>query len=359
MLYKELKKRALPPLPATREEMIDVIHRELFGTLPSPEFSYSVSEPTVICPYFANRTVTHSEVLMTVTIGGASNSFYIDRLLHTDGRPRPTVILNNFNRMGESRYFPIEEMSETDFNFLSIFYKDISSDDGDFSTGLAPMLLPNGQDTNTTCGKIGIWAWANMRVMDYALTLPETDAKNVAIVGHSRLGKTSLYTGMMDERFRFVYSNAAGCAGDTLAHGNTGFDRPHWVYQGGELIEDIVKNFPYWFCKNYHKYAERSIADCFDQHFLLATIAPRYLFIGTCASDNWADTKGEQLCALAASEAWERMGLSGFLDASDRYVEMYEERIDGHIGFAKANTFHFLTRHNWASFLRFMQKHLA
>ena len=163
---------------------------------------------------------------MTVTIGDASHSFYIDRLLHTDGRPRPTVILNNFNRMGESRYFPIEELSETDFNFISVFYKEISSDDGDFSTGLAPMLLPNGQDTDTACGKIGIWAWANMRVMDYALTLPETDAKNVAIVGHSRLGKTSLYTGMMDERFRFVYSNAAGCAGDTLAHGNTGHDHP-------------------------------------------------------------------------------------------------------------------------------------
>ena len=359
MLKQELLRRNLPALPETREEMIAVIKERLFGELPSPAFSVSVSEPTVIYDGFADRTVTHSEVVMTVTIGEQSHSFHIDRLLHKDGLPRPTVLLNNFDRMGESRYFPIEEMSEYDVNFLSVFYKEVSSDDGDFSTGLAPMLLPNGQDTDTTCGKVGVWAWAAMRVMDYALTLPEVDPKNVAIVGHSRLGKTTLYTGMLDERFRFVYSNAAGCAGDTLARGNTGFNRPHWVYEGGELIEDIVKNFPYWFCKNYHKFAQTSIPEGFDQHFLLASVAPRYLFIGTCASDNWADTKGEQLCALAASEAWERMGLSGFLDASDRYVEMYEERIDGHIGFAKANTFHFLTRHNWASFLRFMQKHLA
>ena len=359
MLKQELLRRNLPALPETREEMIAVIKERLFGELPSPAFSVSVSEPTVIYDGFADRTVAHSEVVMTVTVGEQSHSFHIDRLLHKDGLPRPTVLLNNFDRMGESRYFPIEEMSEYDVNFLSVFYKEVSSDDGDFSTGLAPMLLPNGQDTDTTCGKVGVWAWAAMRVMDYALTLPEVDPKNVAIVGHSRLGKTALYTGMLDERFRFVYSNAAGCAGDTLARGNTGFNRPHWVYEGGELIEDIVKNFPYWFCKNYHKFAQTSIPEGFDQHFLLASVAPRYLFIGTCASDNWADTKGEQLCALAASEAWERMGLSGFLDASDRYVEMYEERIDGHIGFAKANTFHFLTRHNWASFLRFMQKHLA
>ena len=37
-----------------------------------------------------------------------------------------------------------------------------------------------------------------MRVMDYALTLPGTDADNVAILGHSRLGKTALVTAMMD-----------------------------------------------------------------------------------------------------------------------------------------------------------------
>lgn len=359
MLREELKKRALPSLPETREELVGAIIQGLFGELPRVDYTVEVSEPTVIYAYFANRTVTHSEVLMTVHIGGKSHSFHIDRLLHTDGKPRPTVILNNFNRMGESRYFPIEELSEREVNFLSVFYKEISSDDGDFSTGLAPMLLPNGQDTDTTCGKIGIWAWANMRVLDYALTLPETDARNVAIVGHSRLGKTALYTGMMDERFRFVYSNAAGCAGDTLARGNTGFNRPKGVYQGGELIEDIVRNFPYWFCKNYLRFAETSIPEGFDQHFLLATIAPRYLFIGTCATDDWADPKGEQLCALAAGEAWERMGLSGLLNADDRYLTPDEVRPDGHVGICQSNTFHYLTRHNWKRFLDFMEQHLA
>lgn len=358
MLKEELIRRALPALPDGREEMIDIITKELYGTLPTPDFTFTVSEPNIINAYFANRTVTHSEVTMTVTIGDKSHTFHIDRLLHTDGEPRPTVILNNFDRMGASRYFPIEELSEKNVNFLSIFYKEISSDDGDFSTGLAPMLLPNGQDTDTTCGKVGIWAWANMRVLDYALTLPETDAQNVAVVGHSRLGKTSLYTGMMDTRFRFVYTNAAGCAGDTLARGNTGFGRPKWVYAGGELIEDIVRNFPYWFCKNYHKYAKTSIPDTFDQHFLLATIAPRHLFVGTCATDDWADPKGEQLCALAASEAWEREGLTGLV-GSDHYITAGEALLDGQVGICQANTFHFLTRHNWARFIEFIEKHKA
>ena len=122
MLKQELLRRNLPALPDTREEMITVIKERLFGELPSPAFSVSVSEPTVIYDGFADRTVTHSEVVMTVTIGEQSHSFHIDRLLHKDGLPRPTVLLNNFDRMGESRYFPIEEMSEYDINFLSEFF---------------------------------------------------------------------------------------------------------------------------------------------------------------------------------------------------------------------------------------------
>lgn len=359
MLKEELIRRALPTLPKTREEMIEIIDREMYGTLPAADVTMTASEPTVINAYYANRTVTHSTLTLTLDFGGGkTHSFPVNRLLHNDGRPRPTVILNNFEPMGASRYFPIEELSEYDVNFIALCYKDITSDDGDFTTGIAPILLPHGQDTDTTCGKVALWAWANMRVLDYALTIPETDPQNVAIVGHSRLGKTSLYTGMHDERFRFVYSNAAGCAGDTLARGNTGFDRPKRVYQGGELVEDIVRNFPYWFCKNYHKHAETSIPEGFDQHFLLASIAPRYLFVGSCATDDWADPKGEQLCALAAGEAWERQGLTGLV-TPDRYMEPTEELIDGHVGFSKANTFHFLSRHNWASFLRFMQKNLA
>ena len=62
--------------------------------------------------------------------------------------------------------------------------------------------------------------------------------------------------------------------------------------------------------------------------------------------------------ALAAGEAWERMGLSGLI-TPDRYINHGEALLDVHIGFIKANTFHFLTRHNWRNFLNFMQKHLA
>ena len=180
----------------------------------------------------------------------------------------------------------------------------------------------------------------------------------VAIAGHSRLGKTALVTAMMDRRIRYTFSNAAGCSGDSLARGNSGLARTFTRDTSkGELIEDIVKMFPYWFCKNYYKYTETNIPEEFDQHYLPATLAPRYVMIGSCSLDYWADPKSQQLCALAAGQAWEELGLDGLVDGAERYIESGESLTDGHVGYFKLEMPHFLSRHGWKWFIRFIEKH--
>ena len=355
MLQAELKRRQLPPL-TSREEMVDILQREVYGYLPSAAYTLIADQPTKVEARFACGNVAHTYVNLTVRLRSGEHAFRVDRLLHTDGKKRPLIVLNNFHPMGSSPYFPIEELSESDMDFLSVCYQDITSDNDDFSTGLAPLLLPNGQETDVTCGKIGIWAWAAMRVLDYGLTLPGTDPKNIGIVGHSRLGKTALFTAMLDTRFRFVFSNAAGCAGDSLAHGNSGLTRTQRTPHLGELICDITKNFPYWFCKKYQTYAERNVSDTFDQHFLLAAIAPRYVMVGACDLDAWADPVSQQLCALAASRAWEELGLSGLV-GSDHYLQTGEALDKGHVGYFLIHSLHFLSRHSWRRFLEFVDKH--
>jgi len=355
LLKAELLRRGVPAL-RTKEEMIDIMQREVYGYLPTPEYKISVSEPQLIEKRYVAGTVQQTRVELTIEVGGGSHSFSVDRMLHIDGKKRPLIIHNNFHRMAESVYFPREEMSEYDVDFLVFCYTDVASDDGDFSNGLAPLLLPNGQDRGDTCGKIGIWAWAAMRVLDYGLTLEGTDPDNVAIVGHSRLGKTAGYTAMLDERFKFVYSNAAGCGGDALAHGSSGQGREFRDTSKAELICDLIDRFPYWFCKNYRKYAEKNISDDFDQHFVFASIAPRYAFIASCDLDGWADPASQQLCALAASEAWEREGLEGIMGC-DRYIDNGEALLDGHMAYAKVHSLHFLSRHLWRFFMEFVEKH--
>ena len=185
-----------------------------------------------------------------------------------------------------------------------------------------------------------MWAWCAMRVLDYALTLPSTDPDNVMISGHSRLGKTALFTGMMDTRFKFVFSNMAGCAGDAIAHGGTGLTKLS-RREGGENITDITDNFPYWFCKNYMKYREKNISD---------------IFVGSASLDNWADQFSQQMCCVAAGEAWERVGLTGFL-GTDRRIQPNEASLDGQVGFFMIDSNHFMSRHCWKRAVEFINKH--
>ena len=351
MLKKDLEARKIPAL-RSREEMVEIVQREIFGYLPDVAATWSVSDPVDVEPWYMSGTVCHSYVNFTVTFANGSHTFRVDRILHKDGKKRPLVLCNNFHPMESSKYIPREELSEYDADFLIYCYKDITSDDGDFTTGVAPYLLPNGKVGATTCGKIALWAWTNMRVLDYALTLPGTDEKNIGILGHSRLGKTAMYTGMLDERIKFVFSSAAGCAGDALAHGGSGLANPTAKpLTRGEMISDITGQFPYWFCENYYKYADNEDAMPFDQHFLVAANYPHRVYVASAEEDAWACPKNEFLSCTLASDFYKKHGGKGF--PADAMPECGKPITGGDIGYHIRKGSHDQSREDWNYYIKF------
>lgn len=358
MLKQELIRRNLPPLKS-REEMVEILQREEYGYLPENNFEWSVSNYKRVDGRLANGEVIYSTVDFTLTNKNGTHTFPINQFLHTDGEKHPTFL--HIAGRYPGNFVPEEEIVENGYNLIIFVYTEITSDDDDFTTGIAPLVFPNGRQNNTDCGKIGLWAFANMRVLDYVLTLDCVDEKNIAIVGQSRLGKTALVTGMLDERFAFSLSNNAGCAGDTLSRGNTGNPDENGNLKvekeyRGETIEVITRVFPYWFCENYKKYAKQNYGTDFDQHYLVASIAPRNVCVTSAELDYWADQKGEQLCCLAASEAWEKFGLAG-LQECDHYLTPDEKLLNGNVGYSMTPTTHFLSRHAWINYMEFMRIH--
>lgn len=362
MLKQELLNRNLPEL-INREDMVEIMQREVYGYLPKNNFEWSVSNPKNIEIRYAKGNVFHSSVDFTLTNEFGTHTFPVHRILHQDGKKRPVILCINFDNIVPNKYLPIEEIAEQEFDVVTYCYKDITSDDNDFTTGIAPLVFPNGRQNDTDCGKIGLWAFTNMRILDYVLTLDNTDEKNVAILGHSRLGKTALVTGMLDQRFSHVFSNNAGCAGDAIARGGTGLqfdsDGNYLIEREfrGENIDVITSVFPYWFCENYKKYAKQGYGTDFDQHFLLGSIAPRKVCVNAAELDYWADQQSEQLCCLAAAKAWENMGLYGIQEC-DHFLTPGERLLDGNVGFFMAPTKHFLSRHAWNNYMEFMRRHL-
>lgn len=361
-----LQSRQLPQL-LSREEMVAQLLENEYGYMPELDYTVQVSDPISADARYCNCTVEHSYVNITVTTQYGSHTFPLQRILHVDGSVNPFFIHISFSPNIPNKGHPAEEIAENGFDVLSFCYQDVTSDNGDFTNGLPKLFMPEGRQKDTDCGKILFWAWAAMRVMDYALTLPQLDHTQAAVIGHSRLGKTALVTGMLDTRIRYVFSNDSGCSGASLARGNSGIpgqltynekDIYDFVqdFTTGETVRDVLKNFPFWFCKNYQKYAVSNVPENFDQHYLVASIAPRFAYVASASKDAWADPVSEFLSAAAASGAYEKMGLPGLVH-DNRLPNPEEFFHEGRIGYHLREGAHFLSRHDWAKYMDFIRKH--
>lgn len=357
MIKKMLDENKLPKL-LDAEQMKNILLEEEYGIVPDVDFTVTVSEPVVVYNRFCAMQAIHSYVDMTVTVEDRSHTFRVQRLLHHDGKKHPFFVSLSFDKDIPARGTPLEMIAEEGFSLFSVHYKDITSDDANFEDGLAGVLLPRGQETDTTAGKIAIWAWAAQRVLDYAHTFcDQLDLEQAAIIGHSRLGKTALVTALTDKRFRYAISNNSGCCGAALFRGNSGLSRTEG-FKGGETISDIQKVFPYWFCKKFFTYSNDNLPANFDQHFLLASIAPRFVYAASASMDAWADPTSEFLSCVAASEAYERLGLVGFVH-NDRLPEISESYHEGRIGHHLRLGAHMLSMHDWNWYMQYIKKHMS
>ena len=336
-----INERMLPALPS-KEEIYEILQREEYGFMPAPPEKISFTKRAMRTDNDFCGKGKMWEITITCTVNGKDFSFPAALMLPSGDGPHPFFVNLSFEKNVPNYYFPAEEILDNGFGAFSLCYKDVTSDDGDFTNGLAGLFYPDGKRKDTDCGKLSLWAWAASRVLDYAETEPRLDMTRAAVCGHSRLGKTALVAGAFDSRFRFVHSNCSGCSGASIARETT-----------GETVSDICRVFPYWFCENYKKYAENEENMPFDQHFLLAVIAPNFVSIGSGSEDAWADPVGEQLSCFAASPAFEREGLSGFI--CDRKASVGEKFHEGNIGYSLRKGRHFYSREDWNLFMSFIK----
>ncbi len=181
-------------------------------------------------------------------------------------------------------------------------------------------------------------------MVDYLETVPEVDASRSIAIGHSRLGKTSLWAGAQDPRFALVISNNSGEGGAALKYRDF-----------GETPRHATTSFPHWFTRTYLRYAENPRACPVDQHQLIALIAPRAAYVASASADLWADPKGEFLAAKLSAPVYQLYGMESVGVEEQPPVG---HPVGGRVGYHIRRGPHDITLYDWERYMDFADKRL-
>lgn len=291
-------------------------------------------------------------LLMLVTPKSAQNpvpafvglNFPGNQSVHPDSRitPSPSSDAKTVRGSGSSRW-PLEMIIDRGFAVATMRYGDIDPDfDDGFINGIHGVYGKPGPEE---WGSIGAWAWGLSRILDYLETDPSVDARRVAVIGHSRLGKTALWAGAQDPRFAMVISNNSGCGGAALSR-----------RAFGETVERINTVFPHWFCDRFADYNHKEDRCPVDQHQLIALMAPRPVYVASATGDAWADPKGEFLSAKLAGPVYELLGKKGVgVEEQPEPNHPVGDSVGYHIRTGK----HDINDYDWRQYLDFAARHFG
>ena len=358
-----------------RDGILKIFEEEVYGKMPLEKLLVETSEKVLDDMAFQGKA-TLSEITFTFKNNGKSVEAILLLILPNSENPAPVFLGYNFmgnhtvltnelvsrptgwtmnnsqlgiveNKATElsrgARYsrWPVLNLLARGYGLATMHYGDIDPDfDDGFTNGIHALFSKSDSRQPDAGGSIASWSWGLSRIMDYLETVKTINPEKVALFGHSRLGKAALWAGATDKRFSIVISNDSGCGGAALSR-----------RRFGETISVINTSFPHWFCENFKKYNDKEGTMPFDQHQLLALIAPRPLYVASAINDSWADPKGEFLSLKHASEVY---GL--YDEASSISEDQPGENaplLRGSLGYHIRTGNHNVTPYDWEQFMNF------
>lgn len=249
------------------------------------------------------------------------------------------------SRGSQSNRWPVDLILANGFGVATVYAGDLDPDYHDeFKNGIH-RLYPELQEKGDNFSTMGAWAWGLSRCMDYFETDSGINAKQIAVIGFSRMGKAAIWAGAKDERFAMVVSNDSGGGGAALSKRMV-----------GETVARLNKGNPHWFCENFKAFNDNEENLPFDQHTVLSLIAPRGIYIGSAEEDLGADPLGEFLGLKYASGVFALYGKDTFL--KQNFPEVNSPISTEVMGYHVRSGNHDITTFDWQQYLDFAKHYL-
>lgn len=350
-------------LNVRRPQIMGLFSNLIYGRVPEAQSPITTTHEVVKeDKSFMGGKATRKDVKITFTNEfGKAEMLVLVFVPNKADKPVPCFMKHSFNsthgrdfeastvRPGKLRNgWPLGEFFDRGYGFVAVYQQDlVGHNEVGFLGGIHKLFYnQKGQSFPKAheWGVLSTVAWGGSRAMDYLEKDDDIDHKRVAVMGHSKMGKATLWTAAQDQRFAMAISAQSGCAGAAL-----------WRRKSGETLKKMVTRFPYWLCRNAWKFVEQEDDLPVDQHMLLACIAPRAVYVHSGVEDTWADGRGEYLSAYHASEVYRLLGKKG-LD-SEASPPVGEPILDGDVGYHIREGGHSIEPFDWSTFMDFADRH--
>jgi hypothetical protein len=255
--------------------------------------------------------------------------------------------LNNRREGFLNNGVPLGQLFDRGYAYVSVYHGDlVGHNEVSFGRGIHKLFFRDGQSMPKAheWGVLGANAWTGMRALDYLDTNERVDASRVAVMGHSKMGKATLWAAAQDERFALAISAQSGCGGAAL-----------WRRKYGETMAKLNR-FPHWLSINARKFNDREDDLPVDQHMLLSLIAPRPVYVASATADTWADPHGEFQSAHHAGPVYKLLSKKPL--AATQLPPPNQPILDGDIGYHIRTGGHSVDPYDWQQFIQFTERHL-
>ena len=350
-----------------RPEIIDFFAENMYGKVPTP------SDPIVETFELISEDPGHLEGLCTkreirITLNNKFGKVSMPLVLfvpNSSQKPVPAIYLFNGDDIRRRRLelegpqgygktkngIPLKQLMLRGIGVVTIdgkaFGRDYGNKEGKVSGGIVDLFFEPGQKftKKNEWGMIAIWAYAMRVGMNYIETDKAINSTQVAVLGCSVSGKVALWAAATDQRFGMTLLATAGHGGDAI-----------WRRQFGETLDNMCTYLPTWICRNASKYAKDINSLPVDQHTLLATLAPRPLYVSNAHHDLWADQKGQWIGTYNAVPAYELYGKKVAFNSSVQ-PPLDSPILESVIGYHVRSGFHGLTLYDWERYMEFIEYH--